>query len=88
MAAQGGQALARAQAFRDRASAASTLQESLLPSRLPRRPELDLTARYMPGERGLRVGGDWYDCVEVGDQLAALVVGDVMGKGLHAGAVM
>jgi serine phosphatase RsbU (regulator of sigma subunit) len=88
MAAQGGQALARAQAFEDQATAASTLQESLLPSRLPRRPDLDLTARYVPGESGLRVGGDWYDCVELGDHLVALVVGDVMGKGLHAAAVM
>ena len=42
----------------------------------------------MAGESGLRVGGDWYDCVEVGDQLVALVVGDVMGKGLHAAALM
>ena len=34
------------------------------------------------------MGGDWYDCVEVGDHLVALVVGDVMGKGLHAAALM
>jgi hypothetical protein len=88
LAAQGGQAIARAQAFEDQATAARTLQESLLPSRLPRLPDLDVVARYVAGESGLRVGGDWYDCVEVGDQLVALVVGDVMGKGLHAAALM
>jgi serine phosphatase RsbU (regulator of sigma subunit) len=47
-----------------------------------------VAARYVAGESGLRVGGDWYDCVEVGDHLVALVVGDVMGKGLHAAALM
>jgi Stage II sporulation protein E (SpoIIE)/GAF domain len=88
LAAQGGQAIARAQAFEDQANAARTLQESLLPSRLPCLPNLDVAARYVAGESGLRVGGDWYDCVEVGDHLVALVVGDVMGKGLHAAALM
>ena len=88
LAAQGGQAIARAQAFEDQATAARTLQESLLPSRLPRLSDLDVAARYVAGERGLRVGGDWYDCVRVDDHRVALVVGDVMGKGLHAAALM
>lgn len=88
LAAQGGQAVARAQAYEDQATAANTLQESLLPSRLPRRRDVALAARYVAGESGLRVGGDWYDCVEVCDQQVALVVGDVMGKGLHAAALM
>lgn len=88
LAAQGGQAIARAQAFEDQANAARTLQESLLPSRLPRLPDLDVAARYVAGESGLRVGGDWYDCLEVDDRHVALVVGDVMGKGLHAAALM
>jgi hypothetical protein len=88
LAAQGGQAIARAQAFEDQATAARTLQESLLPSRLPRLPDLDVAARYVAGESGLRVGGDWDDCVEVDAHRVALVVGDVMGKGLHAAALM
>jgi hypothetical protein len=88
LAAQGGQAIARAQAFEDQANAARTLQESLLPSRLPHLPDLEVAARYVAGESGLRVGGDWYDCLEVGDRHVALVVGDVMGKGLHAAALM
>jgi hypothetical protein len=88
LAAQGGQAIARAQAFEDQANAARTLQESLLPSRLPCLPNLDVAARYVAGESGLRVGGDWYDCLAVDDSHVALVVGDVMGKGLHAAALM
>jgi serine phosphatase RsbU (regulator of sigma subunit) len=88
LAAQGGQALRRAQAYEDEANAASTLQRSLLPSSLPRREGLSMAARYVAGERGLRVGGDWYDCLEIDDRRVALVVGDVMGKGLRAASLM
>ncbi|MGZ4494217.1 MAG: PP2C family protein-serine/threonine phosphatase [Nocardioides sp.] len=88
LAAEGGLALKRAQAYENEANAAATLQRSLLPSRLPDLPSLSLAARYLPGERGLRVGGDWYDCVKISDRLVALVVGDVMGKGLRAASLM
>ena len=87
-ASQGGQALRRALAFESEANAASTLQRSLLSPTLPARDDLAMAARYVPGEAGLRVGGDWYDCVPVDDHKVALVVGDVMGKGLRAAAVM
>jgi serine phosphatase RsbU (regulator of sigma subunit)/anti-sigma regulatory factor (Ser/Thr protein kinase) len=87
-ASQGGQALRRALAFESEANAASTLQRSLLSPTLPPRDDLAMAARYVPGEAGLRVGGDWYDCVPVDDHKVALVVGDVMGKGLRAAAVM
>lgn len=94
LAAQGGQALARARAFEETTAAATALQTSLLPSVLPQRAGLALAVRYTPGHpapghrSGGGVGGDWYDCVEVDDHRVALVVGDVMGKGLHAAAVM
>ncbi len=88
IAAEGGLALKRAQAYENEAMAAATLQRSLLPSSLPQRPDLAMAARYVAGERGLRVGGDWYDCMEIDDRHVALVVGDVMGKGLRAAALM
>jgi serine phosphatase RsbU (regulator of sigma subunit) len=88
LAAQGGQAIARAQAYEDQAAAARTLQGSLLPARLPQPERLDLAARYVPAVDGVLVGGDWYDCLVLGDEQVALVVGDVMGKGLHAAAQM
>ncbi len=94
LAAQGGQALARARAFEEATAAATALQTSLLPSVLPQRAGLALAVRYAPGlpgpgnRSGGGVGGDWYDCVEVDDHRVALVVGDVMGKGLHAAALM
>jgi serine phosphatase RsbU (regulator of sigma subunit) len=92
--AQGGQALARARAFEETTAAATALQTSLLPSVLAQRSGLALAVRYTPGlpgpgkPSGGGVGGDWYDCVEVDEHRVALVVGDVMGKGLHAAAVM
>jgi serine phosphatase RsbU (regulator of sigma subunit) len=60
----------------------------LLPSRLAEPAQLEVAARYLPAEDGVLVGGDWYDCLLLGDDLVALVVGDVMGKGLHAAAQM
>lgn len=86
--AQGGQAIARAQAYEEQAAPARTLQRSLLPARLPEPIRLDLAARYVPAEDGVLVGGDWYDCLILEHGLVALVVGDVMGKGLHAAAQM
>ena len=66
---------------------AVTLQRSLLPRDLPMGPGYRAAARYLAGARGTQVGGDWYDVVEVGDALV-LVVGDVVGRGVQAAAVM
>jgi serine phosphatase RsbU (regulator of sigma subunit) len=48
---------------------------------------LTAAARYLPGAAGTRVGGDWYDLLQVGD-VVVLVVGDVMGRGVPAAALM
>jgi GAF domain-containing protein/anti-sigma regulatory factor (Ser/Thr protein kinase) len=66
---------------------AVTLQRSLLPRTLPAGPGFRAAARYLPGASGTQVGGDWYDVIEVGEDLV-LVVGDVMGRGVKAAAVM
>ena len=66
---------------------AGTLQRSLLPRELPMGPGFLAAARYLAGARGTQVGGDWYDVVEVGEALV-LVVGDVVGRGVQAAAVM
>ena len=66
---------------------AVTLQRSLLPRDLPMGAGYRASARYLAGARGTQVGGDWYDVVEVGDALV-LVVGDVVGRGVQAAAVM
>lgn len=67
---------------------ATTLQTSLLPRQLPTSTLMTSAARYLPGARGTRVGGDWYDLLEVDAGGLLVVVGDVMGRGVQAAAVM
>jgi phosphoserine phosphatase RsbU/P len=58
-----------------------------LPSALPTIPGLETAARFRPAQRGLEVGGDFYDLFETDDGSWAIVVGDVCGKGPEAAAV-
>lgn len=67
--------------------AASALQRSLAPSRLPDPVGLELAARYVPGGKA-GVGGDWYDCFPLPDGRVAIAIGDVMGHGLRAATIM
>jgi Stage II sporulation protein E (SpoIIE)/GAF domain len=68
-------------------AAASALQHSLIPTRLPPIPGLDLAARYLPAHNG-GVGGDWYDVFPLPDGQVGVVIGDVVGRGLAAAVVM
>ncbi|MFI1935841.1 SpoIIE family protein phosphatase [Streptomyces purpureus] len=65
---------------------AVTLQRSLLPRRLPEQSALEVAYRYLPAQAG--VGGDWFDVIPLSGARVALVVGDVVGHGLHAAATM
>ncbi|MEU9093617.1 SpoIIE family protein phosphatase [Streptomyces sp. NPDC048428] len=65
---------------------AVTLQRSLLPSGVPEQNALDVAYRYLPAQAG--VGGDWFDVIPLSGARVALVVGDVVGHGLHAAATM
>jgi serine phosphatase RsbU (regulator of sigma subunit)/PAS domain-containing protein/anti-sigma regulatory factor (Ser/Thr protein kinase) len=67
-------------------SMAVTLQRSLLPRTLPEQGALDVAYRYLPAQAG--VGGDWFDVLPLSGARVALVVGDVVGHGLHAAATM
>ncbi len=88
LAGQGAQALDRARHFESERSIAETLQRSVLPVSLPRVAGVQIAARYLPGTQGLDIGGDWFDAVELRDGRLGLVVGDVVGKGVHAAANM
>jgi serine phosphatase RsbU (regulator of sigma subunit)/anti-sigma regulatory factor (Ser/Thr protein kinase) len=65
-----------------------TLQRAMLPAALPVIPGLELTASYRPAAVDARVGGDWYDVFELSHGKVALVIGDVVGRGVEAGALM
>ncbi|MGK5112562.1 SpoIIE family protein phosphatase [Geodermatophilus sp. CPCC 205506] len=82
------QALDRARLYRAEQGIAETLQLSLLPAQLPRLGRLALAAHYIPGAEGSQAGGDWYDVVQLEDDRVAIAVGDVVGQGPAAAAVM
>ncbi|MFF0462600.1 SpoIIE family protein phosphatase [Streptomyces mexicanus] len=65
---------------------AVTLQRSLLPRALPEQSAIDAGHRYLPAHSG--VSGDWFDVIPLPGGRVALVVGDVVGHGLHAAATM
>ncbi|MFD8704125.1 SpoIIE family protein phosphatase [Kitasatospora sp. NPDC059648] len=65
---------------------AEALQRSLLPRGLPEQSALEAAYRYLPALH--RVGGDWFDVIPLPGFRVALVVGDVVGHGLHASATM
>ena len=67
---------------------ALTLQRSLLPTQVPSTEELDVAVRYAAGAAETEVGGDWYDVLALGGGRLAVVIGDVMGRGVPAAAVM
>ncbi len=71
---------------RGREAAAELLQRAVLPAELPRTPELEIAAAYVPAD-GAAIGGDWYDVFPVADR-ACLVIGDVAGHGVYGVAAM
>ncbi|WP_189742094.1 SpoIIE family protein phosphatase [Streptomyces nojiriensis] len=64
---------------------ADTLQRSLLPRRVPEQSAVEVAHRYLAAQA---VGGDWFDVIPLPGARVALVVGDVVGHGLHAAATM
>ncbi len=62
-----------------------TLQHAMLaPTKLPP----GFAVRYEPAVTPLEIGGDWYDVLRVGDHRIGIIVGDCVGRGLSAAAVM
>jgi PAS domain S-box-containing protein len=62
-----------------------TLQRTMLPSL---QPPPGFAVRYEPAVPPLEIGGDWYDVLPVGDHCIGIVVGDCVGRGLPAAAIM
>ena len=64
------------------------LQRTLLPDGFPQVPGLRFSAKYLAAGSGLKVGGDWYDVFQLPNGCMALVIGDVVGRGVMAASVM
>ncbi|MFI1096750.1 PP2C family protein-serine/threonine phosphatase [Streptomyces sp. NPDC020917] len=82
------EALQRIKVERTRVELALALQRHMLPPELPRVDRLQLAARYAPSQRGLDVGGDWYDAFAMADGTVGLAIGDVQGHDVEAAAFM
>ncbi|GAA1144176.1 MULTISPECIES: SpoIIE family protein phosphatase [Streptomyces violaceusniger group] len=65
-----------------------TLQRSLLPQGIPELTALEIASRYLPSGAWAGVGGDWFDAIPLSSARAAVVVGDVKGRGIQAAATM
>lgn len=82
------QAMARAVRFDEQRGHAETLQRSMLPADLPHVPGVSIGARYEPSAPGTSAGGDFYDAFTLADGRVVLAIGDVVGHGVLAAAVM
>lgn len=83
-----GVALSNATRFQREHVVAEILQRAVLPDSLPAVNGLRLDAEYRAGVAGSYAGGDWYDVFELGSDSIFFSVGDVMGKGAPAAALM
>jgi GAF domain-containing protein/anti-sigma regulatory factor (Ser/Thr protein kinase) len=83
-----GVALSNATRFQREHVVAEVLQRAVLPDSLPEVAGLALDAEYRAGAAGTYVGGDWYDVFQFDEEHIVFSVGDVMGKGESAAALM
>ncbi|NUR90216.1 MAG: SpoIIE family protein phosphatase, partial [Nonomuraea sp.] len=88
IAAQAASAMDNARLYRQERETAVELQNSLLPASPPQVAELEIAFKYLPGAQGTQVGGDWFDVIPLAGGRVALVIGDVMGRGIRAAAIM
>ncbi|RAV00733.1 PAS domain S-box protein [Mycobacterium colombiense] len=73
--------------YRNVRDSATVMQQALLAPSVPVTPGADVTAQYLVAAEDTAAGGDWFDAIPLGDRLV-LVVGDVVGHGVKAAAVM
>ncbi|HEY2600668.1 MAG TPA: PAS domain S-box protein [Thermoleophilaceae bacterium] len=87
LAARAAVAVDNARLYSERDYIATTLQQSLMPDRLPDIPGVELAARYRAAGDGNEVGGDFYDIYRTGESTWGIAIGDVRGKGPRAAVV-
>jgi PAS domain S-box-containing protein len=80
-------AVDNAKLFEERSYVARTLQQSLLPPKLPSVPGVELSSLYRPAGEAFEVGGDFYDVFPCSANTWAVLIGDVCGKGPDAASV-
>ena len=78
-------AMQHVQQFETAREASLTLQRAMLPTM---QPPSGFAVRYEPAVPPLEIGGDWYDVLPVSEHQIGIIVGDCVGRGLPAAAVM
>ena len=73
--------------YRNVRDSAIVMQQALLAPSVPVVPGADIAAEYLVAAEDTAAGGDWFDAMPLGGRLV-LVVGDVVGHGVEAAAVM
>jgi PAS domain S-box-containing protein len=86
LAMRAGLSMDNARLYENLGTVARSLQQGLLPERLPALEGMDLAARYRPAGDGSLIGGDFYDVLPR-EHGFDLVIGDVTGKGARAAAL-
>ena len=81
-------ALENARLYEYEREVAHTLQRSMLAGSPPHHPRCAIGTYYAPAVDTLEVGGDWHDAFFLGQDRLAVVVGDVVGRGLDAATTM
>ncbi|HYN96144.1 MAG TPA: SpoIIE family protein phosphatase [Pilimelia sp.] len=81
-------ALENARLYEQQRDVAETLQRSLLADVLPTDRRFAIETHYRTATQGLQVGGDWYDAFLITGDKLAIVVGDVVGRGIEAASTM
>jgi serine phosphatase RsbU (regulator of sigma subunit) len=87
VAGQAALAIDNARLYQQQKDFSETMQRSLLPSELPAVGGIELGHVYQSAAR-VDVGGDVYDFLELDDGRLAVILGDVIGKGIQAAADM
>ncbi|RSM51084.1 phosphatase [Actinoplanes sp. ATCC 53533] len=83
-----GLALENARLYEQERTIARTLQRSLLAGELPTDPRFAMETHYQAAAHDLEVGGDWFDAFLITPDRLAVVVGDVVGRGIDAATTM
>lgn len=63
------------------------LQQALLPTQIAQIDGYKVAARFVPGTMGEQIGGDFYDIIKTKEGMAAILIGDVSGKGVEAASL-
>ncbi len=81
-------AIENARSYERERHIAETYQHVSLPLSLSTLPGMQVDAVFSPGSDEAEIGGDWYDATRLRDGSLLVSIGDVMGRGLVAAAIM